>query len=650
MPTRDFIPSIPIETEVYTSSAGPLFPELNASKEGLAPPRVFSSMDIVAYAVLPSKKVYKLGSLSMLSISSHRDKFPVTSLGSIAVRGFCSGHRTCLKEDTLIETLNGPIEIKDVTPGTKVLSYNVAGYKEYANCTNNYDMGIKDCLSLKLDSGLEITLTKDHLVYTTVGWKEAGNIEEGDHVIIPTEYQDNEELNLPDYYIKFLAYGLGDGIFGKVGDKETYYCFTPGKSDTSIIEDIEKECSQNNIGYGKRLNSGGGSFTIRLHNCKRRCGWQVREYEPFILWTRSLDIYGKYSFNKSVPQCIFSASKRQIKLFLSCLLATDGSLKERNILQPELGLRFRYVTTSEKLVSDIYRLLLKVGIKSTITKTALKDLPANKKYPNIVHKHNRYTLEIAQEYMYKFLTTIPVVGKKEIQDLYIPKEKKKILYLYSDLKEYLSLNKLNLKKKFPGVFPSINSNLVSSERVKDKAPEIYDDFVLTYTPSSYKETSTVKVLSVSPAGKHRVYDLSVEKNHNFFAPILVHNCGGTLVFNTYDRNVWYRLVEGRSEYPLRQINYIMPDELPAFDITITLVNENGDVAFTGLHGVTILDEGETMSVDNIAIMESYSYMAVSKIPLQPYNAGLLFEQLNSGLPSVPLTQLPSSLSSTQVPA
>lgn len=221
MPTRDFIPSIPIETEVYTSSAGPLFPELNASKEGLAPPRVFSSMDIVAYAVLPSKKVYKLGSLSMLSISSHRDKFPVTSLGSIAVRGFCSGHRTI---------------------------------------------------------------------------------------------------------------------------------------------------------------------------------------------------------------------------------------------------------------------------------------------------------------------------------------------------------------------------------------------------------------------------------------------GGTLVFNTYDRNVWYRLVEGRSEYPLRQINYIMPDELPAFDITITLVNENGDVAFTGLHGVTILDEGETMSVDNIAIMESYSYMAVSKIPLQPYNAGLLFEQLNSGLPSVPLTQLPSSLSSTQVPA
>lgn len=92
---------------------------------------------------------------------------------------------------------------------------------------------------------------------------------------------------------------------------------------------------------------------------------------------------------------------------------------------------------------------------------------------------------------------------------------------------------------------------------------------------------------------------------------------GTMVFSSFDRNAWYKLVEGVGVSIDKTVYRIMPDDMPLFDITITFVNETGDIAFTGLLGVTILDEGETFSVDNIVNMESYSYMAKEKLPFQP---------------------------------
>jgi len=93
--------------------------------------------------------------------------------------------------------------------------------------------------------------------------------------------------------------------------------------------------------------------------------------------------------------------------------------------------------------------------------------------------------------------------------------------------------------------------------------------------------------------------------------------GGTMVFSSYDRNVWFKLIEGVGQPINRNIVRIMPDDMPLFDITISFVNEDGDIAITGLLGVSILDEGETYSMDNVSIMESYSYMAIEKIPYQP---------------------------------
>lgn len=60
----------------------------------LAYPGAFSATDIYASVVLPDGSVRMIGNLAAISISTHRDTFPVSSMPYINPRGFTQGHRT----------------------------------------------------------------------------------------------------------------------------------------------------------------------------------------------------------------------------------------------------------------------------------------------------------------------------------------------------------------------------------------------------------------------------------------------------------------------------------------------------------------------------------------------------------------------------
>jgi len=130
--------------------------------------------------------------------------------------------------------------------------------------------------------------------------------------------------------------------------------------------------------------------------------------------------------------------------------------------------------------------------------------------------------------------------------------------------------------------------------------------------------------------------------------------GGTLVFATFDRTVWSRMILAADEWKDKRpqnidprvtkntpLNMFLPDELPPFDITVSFVNEAGAISYTGVLGVTILDEGETYSIDNIAVMETYSYMAVDRIPFQPIGSGSFsWDTMNNSIPGTNLNFTP----------
>jgi hypothetical protein len=93
-----------------------------------------------------------------------------------------------------------------------------------------------------------------------------------------------------------------------------------------------------------------------------------------------------------------------------------------------------------------------------------------------------------------------------------------------------------------------------------------------------------------------------------------HNKEAEYVQNTED---WEDAQGGNSasDFTTREAFYV--DEIPPFDVTITMQNEYGQAASFSLIGVEILNEGSGMSIDDITTERACTFVARSITPLRP---------------------------------
>lgn len=85
---------------------------------------------------------------------------------------------------------------------------------------------------------------------------------------------------------------------------------------------------------------------------------------------------------------------------------------------------------------------------------------------------------------------------------------------------------------------------------------------------------------------------------------------GSLIFTIFNEYFWYKIKEYQ-DYLERTNGFFAPlaDMLPPFDIVFTFFNEYGNAAKMKIYGVTIVDEGQTMSIDDIMTEQTYMFMA-----------------------------------------
>ena len=91
---------------------------------------------------------------------------------------------------------------------------------------------------------------------------------------------------------------------------------------------------------------------------------------------------------------------------------------------------------------------------------------------------------------------------------------------------------------------------------------------------------------------------------------------GSLIFTVFNEYAFYRIKQFR-EYLARKQGFFAPlaDMLPPFDIVITFFNEYGIGAKMKIFGITIVDEGQTLSIDDLITEQTYTYMARGIQPL-----------------------------------
>jgi hypothetical protein len=85
---------------------------------------------------------------------------------------------------------------------------------------------------------------------------------------------------------------------------------------------------------------------------------------------------------------------------------------------------------------------------------------------------------------------------------------------------------------------------------------------------------------------------------------------GSIIFTVFNEYAFYRIKEYRHIMAETGLFFApLADMLPPFDIVLTFFNEYGLGAKMKIYGVTIVDEGQTMSVDDLITEQTYTFMA-----------------------------------------
>lgn len=86
---------------------------------------------------------------------------------------------------------------------------------------------------------------------------------------------------------------------------------------------------------------------------------------------------------------------------------------------------------------------------------------------------------------------------------------------------------------------------------------------------------------------------------------------GILSFIMFDESIVYRCIEELNRYGYR----MLMDEMPLFDITLTMANEYGSKSSLTIYGVTTYTEGMVMSINDMMTQNVYDFYALDIDPM-----------------------------------
>lgn len=86
---------------------------------------------------------------------------------------------------------------------------------------------------------------------------------------------------------------------------------------------------------------------------------------------------------------------------------------------------------------------------------------------------------------------------------------------------------------------------------------------------------------------------------------------GTLILTVFDRHWMKELLGSYKKIKSETERYFLADELPAFNMTISCTNEYGHDAKLAIYGITIVDEGQVMSINDVYTENTYTFFATA---------------------------------------
>jgi replicative DNA helicase len=218
--------------------------------------------------------------------------------------------------------------------------------------THVFASGVKPVFELRLASGRMIKASSNHPFLTLDGWRRLDQLATGERLAVPRALPAPTRItHWEDAEIILLAHLIGDGCI--VAGQPLHYT----SADPENVRAVSEAASH---------------FGVTARQVRQENWWHLYLTAPFRLthgkrnpivrWLDGLGLYGLRSFEKFVPEAVFSFDADSVALFLRHLWATDGCLHRGKARLP----RIYYASTSRRLIDDVRALLLRLGIPSRV--------------------------------------------------------------------------------------------------------------------------------------------------------------------------------------------------------------------------------------------------------------------------------------------
>jgi len=374
-----------------------------------------------------------------------------------------------------------------------------------------HDNGVKPVHQLTLENGASIKATKDHQFLTENGWQRLDELKPGDYIATPARLvEPSETICIPREKLRVLAYLIADGSLASHAAVEFV------NKDQCLLDEYVR-C----LGAFKNVEP---TYLTQIHDVTRvmtrnRYGKGTTE---LLAWLRELGLKnppvdpkdksrkgGCRSQEKFIPDFVFQLNDDDLTYFVASLWDCDGYMGDKMC---------HYKTISAQLAIDVQTLLLRLGITSTIYMN---------EYESVRGRRTSYQV-----------TSFDAVRLKDQLAQHMLTIKRKIA-CYGDARSTISREPFIQEVEFvTGKMPSRQlmsrygigrQHFLPIGRKRERiAVNIVRDLAKQLPlPQSEKRTRIIwqPIASIEPAGEERVYDLTVERIHNFVANnIIVHNC------------------------------------------------------------------------------------------------------------------------------
>jgi replicative DNA helicase len=381
--------------------------------------------------------------------------------------------------------------------------------------SNVFATGVKPVHRLRTKLGRELRATGNHKFLTLSGWRRLDELEPGVPIALPRALSGPSQASLSGAELALLGHLIGDGC---TLPRHAIQYTTREPELAELVASLAREVFGTLVRPTIRRERSWFQVYLTATNAISRA-----ERNPVAAWLDSLGVFGLRSHEKRVPEAVFAQPTSEVARFLRHLWATDGCVwvgSDRAAIY--------YATSSEGLARDVQSLLLRFGVSAILTRV-----------PQSNSSRCQYHVRVSGGAdSRRFVDAIGAAGhRREVQ--------------CAELQAHFATRRVNTNRDtIPRdawnafVVPAMSAKGLTTRQMQAAIGTSYCGMTLYKTDLGRERAARVahaveseplhrlalsdvywdKVASIESAGQTAVYDLTVDRLHNFVAEnVIVHN-------------------------------------------------------------------------------------------------------------------------------